>query len=71
MQIEADMIVEGFDLLDMPEQEIWPGIWTLESVRYLQHSDGNDSIECKLNRYLPKWQWDRFEDYNNDFRWSK
>ena len=24
-----------------------------------------------LNRYLPKWTWDRFENYNNDYRWSK
>lgn len=23
-----------------------------------------------MNRYLPRWHWDRFENYENDYRWS-
>ena len=43
----------------------------MESIRYYEDNDGYDAINCVLNRYLPKWSWDRYEDYNNDYRWSK
>ena len=27
-------------------------------------------MKVTMDRYLPKWKWDRFENYQNDYRWS-
>ena len=42
----------------------------MDSFREFEIGD-YQAIKVTMNRYLPKWKWDRFEDYQNDYRWSR
>ena len=67
--MEEDVPNDEMDVLDLNEQETWPGIWVAEPFLTFTFEE-NDCVKFTLNRYLPKWTWDRFEQYSNDYRWS-
>ena len=63
LQFEADLITDQLDILDQPNQDTWPGVWVENSFRHFVTDDEYDAMKVTMDRYLPKWKWDRFENY--------
>ena len=78
MQMEADLMILDEDdaddaLPDLiqldPIDSAYPGIWTLESFEVSTTVDGQ-TADFVFNRYLPIWVYSKWEEWDNDFRWS-
>ena len=59
---------ENLDIYeDVPSRDEYEGSWSVES--WTDSLDGL-AFTVTLNRYLPIWTYDVYENYFNDYRWS-